>query len=104
MVFTSTDPLVRNEGVRGSIPLSSTIPRPQRPKSFFETRSRRVARCFVDLLVVWTGDGLRPVAPIMAGGGFFAFIVRQRLPGRGVNIHFFGAKMFAEGAVHGFTL
>src|ERR1035438_4094877 len=69
-------------------------------KSFLKTRARLVAGIFVNGPVVQADDGLRAVAPEMAGRDLVAVLVGERFLGGEAGEHFFRAEMFAKNLAH----
>ena len=68
----------------------------KRVSLLLETCPRWRANAFVNRLVVHANDGLRAVAPEMAGRDVFAVLVGKGFLGRRAGEHFFGAEMFAK--------
>ena len=58
------------------------------------------ANTFVNRLVVHADDGLRAVAPKMAGGDLFALLVSEGFFRCRAGKHFFRAEVFAKNIVH----
>ena len=71
----------------------------------FKTRTRLIARVFVDGAVVYTDNGLRAVAPEVAGCDVLAQFLRKGFLRRRPDIHGFRPQMFAKSLVcHGVNL
>jgi hypothetical protein len=71
---------------------------------FLKAGTARNAGGFVNGPVIHADDGLRAVAPEMAGRDVFAFLVRKGFLPCHADIQAFRPQMFAEGLVHGVNL